>query len=225
MGLDYHGIMDYNSTIQYITKKDWQESKLGLSRVHELLEKLGNPHKKLRYIHVAGTNGKGSTCAMLASILTEAGYKTGLYTSPFINYFNERIQVDGHPISDDALIKTTGRVRFFADTMENHPTEFEMITAIAFEYFHQISCDIVVLEVGLGGRLDATNVIPAPDVAVITPISIDHVAYLGDTVEQIAAEKAGIIKSGCEVVSSPQLPEAADVLRKTCENRRYDRIY
>lgn len=182
-----------------------------------LLARLGNPQDKLRYVHVAGTNGKGSVCVMSASILSAAGYKTGLYTSPYINRFHERVQIDGVPIGDAALSELTRRVQQEADQMEDHPTEFELITALGFLYFAQENCDIVVLEVGLGGRLDATNVIPAPDAAVITPISLDHIRELGDTVEKIAAEKAGVIKPGCRVVSSPQVGGVEAVLRAACE--------
>lgn len=196
--------MDSRGAISYMTRHDWHESKLGLSRMRELLFRMGNPHKKLEYVHVAGTNGKGSVCAMLASVLTAAGYKTGLYTSPYINSFNERIQIDGVSLSDDDLAHLTETVREEAEQMDDHPTEFELVTAVAFQHFYDEGCDIVVLEVGLGGRLDATNIIPAPKVAVITPISLDHTTELGNTVAKIAVEKAGIIKDGCTVVSAPQ---------------------
>lgn len=202
--------------IEYLTRTDWRESRLGLERVEELLSRLGYPHHKLKFVHVAGTNGKGSVCSMLASVLTEAGYKTGLYTSPFINDFNERIQISGKAIDDEELARVAEAVRQRADTMADHPTEFELITVIAFQYFLQQGCDIVVLEVGLGGRLDATNIIPAPEVAVITPISYDHMAELGDSVEKIAAEKGGIIKKGCVVVASPQEPCVQRVLKEIC---------
>lgn len=208
--------MDGNSAISYLTGPDWRLSRLGLSRMHALLARLGDPHKQLKYVHVAGTNGKGSVCALSASILSAAGYKTGLYTSPYINRFHERVQTGGVPIGDAALAELTRRVRREAEQLEDHPTEFELITALGFLYFAQEGCDIVVLEVGLGGRLDATNVIPPPEVAVITPISLDHTRELGDTVEKIAAEKAGIIKRGCRVVSSPQAPGVAEVLREVC---------
>jgi len=206
--------------IEYITHRDWWESRLGLERINELLARLGNPHQELKYVHVAGTNGKGSVCAMLASVLTAAGYKTGLYTSPYINLFNERIQVNGVPISDEVLREITTKVKTETESLADHPTEFELITIIAFEYFRHSGCDIVVLEVGLGGRLDATNAIPMPEVAVITPISYDHVAVLGDTIGKIAVEKAGIIKPGGCVVSAPLPPEAEEVIRHICvENR------
>lgn len=211
--------MNSKDAIEYITNRDWHESRLNLERIEALLDRLGNPQKNLQYVHVAGTNGKGSVCAMTASILTAAGYKTGLYTSPYINCFNERIQVDGHPIETDVLTALTMQVRAEADLIEDHPTEFELITAIAFVYFDSIGCDIVVLEVGLGGRLDATNVIPVPEVAVITPISLDHVAELGDTLEKIAIEKSGIIKQGGCVVSSPQTPGVKNALNGICNKR------
>ena len=211
--------MDSTEAIEYINSVDWRHSRLGLERMQELLERLGNPHSKLKFIHIAGTNGKGSTSAMLASILTEAGYKTGLYTSPYINSFNERIQLDGIPISDEALSDVTARVRFFADKMTDHPTEFELVTAIALLYYYEQGCEIAVMEVGLGGRLDATNVIPTPEAAVITPISLDHTDILGDTIELIAAEKGGIIKTSGIVVSARQESGAERVLREICAEK------
>lgn len=207
--------LDSRSVIEDLKGGDWN-SRLGLERMQELLARLGNPHDKLRYVHVAGTNGKGSICAMSAQVLSAAGYRTGLYISPYINRFHEHIQIDGIPISDAALVEMARRVQEEADRMADPPTEFERITAIAFLYFLDSHCDIVVLEVGLGGRLDATNVISKPEVAVIAPISLDHMMELGDTVEKIAAEKAGIIKQGCRVVSSPQLPGVIGVLRDVC---------
>ncbi|MDR1510593.1 MAG: bifunctional folylpolyglutamate synthase/dihydrofolate synthase [Synergistaceae bacterium] len=206
--------MDNNKAIEYITSRDWRGSRLGLERMGKLLALLDNSHRKLKYVHVAGTNGKGSVCVMLARVLTEAGYKTGLYTSPYINRFHERIQIDGEPIRNESLISLAEKVRRAAEQMDDHPTEFEMITAIGFEYFHESACDIVVLEVGLGGRLDATNIIPAPEVAIITPISLDHTEQLGGTVDKIAAEKAGVIKSDGPVISSPQAPDAEKELRR-----------
>jgi dihydrofolate synthase/folylpolyglutamate synthase len=214
--------MNLDETMAYIHSTSWRGSELGLKRVTELLGLMGNPHQKLRYVHAAGTNGKGSTCAMLASVLAAAGYKTGLYTSPFINRFNERMQVNGKPIDDAALIRVTELVRQSAEKMPVHPTEFELITAIAFQYFLESQCDVVVLEVGLGGRLDATNVIPVPEVAVITPISLDHVEQLGDTAEKIAVEKAGIIKPGGCAVSAPQVSGVAHTLLSACAERNAD---
>ncbi len=187
--------MNYNETLEYIHSVSNFFCKPGLERIGELCEKIGNPQKRLKFIHVAGTNGKGSFCAMLASVLKSAGYKTGLYTSPYILEFNERIAVDGEMIQNSHLCKITECVKKAADTMTDKPTEFELITAVAFEYFKRQECDIVVLECGLGGRYDATNIISNSLLSVITGISIDHTSFLGDTIEQIAGEKAGIIKN------------------------------
>ncbi|MBQ8716927.1 MAG: bifunctional folylpolyglutamate synthase/dihydrofolate synthase, partial [Clostridia bacterium] len=192
--------MTYKEALEYIHSVEWKGSRPGLSRITELLEKLGNPQKKLRFIHVAGTNGKGSFCAMTESILRSAGYKTGLFVSPYIKNFNERICVSGVPIDDEALAAATAVVRPVAETMEDAPTEFELITAIGLVHFVREQCDVVVLETGMGGRLDSTNVIDPPLLTVITGIAMDHTAFLGDTVEQIAAEKAGIIKAGTPVL-------------------------
>ena len=192
--------MTYQETLAYIHNINWCFCKPGLERTRELCEKLGNPQKELRYIHVGGTNGKGSTCAMLESILRAAGLKTGLYTSPYVRRFNERMQVNGEPISDEELVEITERVRPSADAMEEKPTEFELITAIAFEYFRRQKVDVVVLEVGLGGRLDSTNVIENPLLSIITGIALDHISILGNTLHSIAAEKAGIIKPDRPVI-------------------------
>ena len=194
--------MTYTEALEYIHSVCWKGSRPGLSRITELCEKLGNPQKGLRFIHVAGTNGKGSTSAMTAAVLRAAGYKVGLYTSPFIVRFNERMQIDGQDIPDAELASVTEYVKPFAESMEDLPTEFELITAIAFVYFAGHKCDYVVLEAGMGGRLDSTNIIEAENVAVsvITGIAMDHTAFLGDTAEKIAAEKAGIIKAGVPVI-------------------------
>ena len=192
--------MNYEEALNYIHSISWKGSVPGLSRISELMHKLGDVQNHLRIVHVAGTNGKGSTCAMLESILRTAGYRTGLYVSPFIERFNERMCVGGEPIPDDTLAEITEYVKGYADQMEDAPTEFELITAIAFEYFYRSKCDIVVLETGMGGRLDCTNVIETAEVSVITGIALDHVAFLGDTFEKIAAEKAGIIKVGVPVI-------------------------
>ena len=155
--------MNLNETLEYIHSVYWKGSIPGLSRTNTLLEKMGNPHKQLKYVHIAGTNGKGSTAAMTASILTKAGYRTGLYTSPYIYKFHERMQINGEMISDEDLIEITEFVKPLADSMEESPTEFELISCIAFEYSKRKNCDIVVLEVGMGGLLDSTNVIPCPE--------------------------------------------------------------
>ena len=206
----------YNQAIPYLTHHLWEKSKLGLERTRDLLASLGNPERKLRFIHIAGTNGKGSTAAMLASILKEAGFRAGLTTSPYIHYFNERIQINGSSISGEDLERITQRVRIVAGSMADHPSVFELITAIAFLYFLEMRCDIVVLEVGMGGRLDSTNVIGTPEVAVITTIGLDHTRELGDTVEKIAAEKAGIIKPNGVVVCYPQVDSVKQVIREKC---------
>ena len=207
--------MDFDP-IAYINTPRWQASRLGLERIRELLERLGRPQDRLKFVHVAGTNGKGSICAYLASILSAAGYRTGMFTSPYIERFEERIRVDGAMISPDELRDVTLAVREHAEAMAeetgDHPTEFELMTAVALEHFARFGCDIVVLEVGLGGRLDSTNVIDAPEACVIARIGLDHTALLGNTLAAIAGEKAGIIKEGSAVVSWPQEPEAMAVI-------------
>ena len=209
--------MTYEQALDYIHSINWTFCKPGLERIGELCEKLGHPEQELRYIHVAGTNGKGSFCAMTASVLQAAGYTVGLYTSPYIRTFNERMQINGENISDDELASITDYVRPIADAMTDAPTEFELITAIAFEYFRRHRCDIVVLETGLGGRLDSTNIIPAPLLAVITGIALDHTAFLGDTIPQIAAEKAGIIKAASPVIFGGEDEQAATVIERTAK--------
>ena len=211
--------MTYEEALKYIHSVNWQGSKLGLERTRELLAKLGNPEKKLKFIHIAGTNGKGSTAAMLASILEKAGYRTGLYTSPFINRFNERMQVNGEQIPDDTLAELTEHIQPYAGAMSDSPTEFELITALAMEYFLREKCDIVVLEVGMGGELDSTNVIEAPEAAVIAAMGLDHVRELGPTMADIARAKAGIIKSGGSVISYGGNPEADPVFEAVCRER------
>lgn len=200
--------------IAYINEPRWQQSRLGLDRIRELLDRLGRPQDRLRFVHVAGTNGKGSTCVFLASVLHAAGYRTGLFTSPYIETFEERIRVDGRNIGADDLMAATLEVRKQAEAMADHPTEFELMCAVALVHFARCACDVVVLEVGLGGRFDATNVIDAPEVSVIARIGLDHTALLGTTLAAIAGEKAGIVKPGAPVVSYPQEPEAMDVVRK-----------
>lgn len=192
--------MTYKEALEYIHSVSWKGSRPGLSRIAELCEKMSHPEAGLRFVHVAGTNGKGSVCCMLSEVLRASGLRVGLFTSPFVREFNERIRVNGENIGDEELASATEYVKQFADTMEDAPTEFELITAIAFAYFARRKCDIVVLEVGMGGRLDSTNVIETTVLSVITEISLDHTAVLGDTIAKIAAEKAGIIKPGVPVV-------------------------
>ncbi len=211
--------MTGEEAIAYIHTYHWQSHAPGLARMEALLQALGEPQKNLKFVHVAGTNGKGSTCACIASVLQAAGYRVGLNTSPYLVRFHERIQVDGEMISDADLGELTQLVRSAAEAMEDHPTEFELITAIAFLYFLRRRCDIVVLEVGLGGALDASNVIDVPEVAVITAMGMDHMAQLGPTLSHIAAAKAGIIKPGGSVVSYGGCPEADQVIRRRCREQ------
>jgi len=211
--------MNINETLDYIHSVCWKGMMPGLERITELLEKMGNPEKDLKFIHIAGTNGKGSTAAMTASILQKAGYRTGLYTSPFIYQFGERMQVNGEMISDEELIEITEQVKPLADAMAENPTEFELITAIAFAFFKRQKCDIVVLEVGLGGLLDATNVINTPEVAVITNIGLDHTDILGNTLEEIAFNKAGIIKENGHAVIYRGAPSVEAVFEQVCQEK------
>lgn len=211
--------MNITEVLDYIHSVCWKGMMPGLQRITALLEKMGNPHKDLKFIHIAGTNGKGSTAAMTASILRKAGYCTGLYTSPYIYQFGERIQVNGELISDEELIDIVEYVKPLADTMNETPTEFELITAIAFEHFKRKGCDIIVLEVGLGGLLDATNVIDCPEVAVITNIGLDHTDILGHTLEEIAFNKAGIIKENGHAVIYRGTAGVEAVFEKTCTEK------
>ena len=205
--------MTYTQALDYIHSVCWKGSRPGLSRTVELCERLGRPQDSLRFIHVAGTNGKGSTSAMLASVLQKAGYRVGLYTSPFILRFNERMRINGVDIPDDELAAVTETVKPHADAMEDTPTEFELITAIALCYFVKHHCDYVVFEVGMGGRLDSTNIIDPETVvaSVITGIAMDHTAFLGDTPEAIAREKAGIIKMGVPVIFGGMHPAVGEI--------------
>lgn len=207
--------MNHKDALEYIHSVCWKGSVLGLSRIRELLEKLGNPQDDLRFVHVAGTNGKGSVSAMTEAALRACGYRTGLFVSPYIKSFEERIQCCGRPIGKRALADIVSRIRPIAQSMQDPPTEFELVSAIGFVYFKEQKCDVVVLEVGLGGRLDSTNVIKTPLLSVITGIAMDHTAILGDTVEKIAAEKAGIIKAGVPVVFGGEDLAARRVIEAT----------
>ncbi|MBQ7363538.1 MAG: bifunctional folylpolyglutamate synthase/dihydrofolate synthase [Clostridia bacterium] len=209
--------MTYQEALDYIHGISWTFCKPGLERTEELCRRLGNPERSLNFVHVAGTNGKGSFSSMLASVLERAGLKVGLYTSPYIVRFNERMKINGEDIPDAELAEITEYVRPHAEAMADRPTEFELITAIAFEFFKRRGVDIVVLEAGMGGRLDSTNVIPAPVLSVITGIALDHTAFLGDTVEKIAAEKAGIIKRGAPVLFGGEDESAERVIRARAE--------
>lgn len=212
--------MTPQEAVSYIENYSWSTTRLGLERTQALLSALGDPQKELKFIHVAGSNGKGSTCAMLASILKSAGYKTGLYISPYIQVFNERIQINGEYIDGERLAEITARVKAIADEMEDHPSQFELVTAIAIQYYYEEKCDIVVLEVGMGGALDSTNAIDAAEVSVFTNIGLEHTEYLGDTLEKIAETKAGIIKTGTTAVCYDSSPEVVKTIRNICSEKR-----
>ncbi len=211
--------MTKDEAIGYIESYGWSTTRLGLERTRELLHRLGDPQKKLKFIHVAGSNGKGSTCAMLDSIFRYAGYNVGMYISPYIQEFSERIQLNGEYIEGDALARLTELVMKEAEQMEDHPSQFELVTAIGMLYFLEKKADLVVLEVGMGGSLDSTNVIDPPEVAVITNIGLEHTEYLGNTVEEIAATKAGIIKTGCNAVCYDGLPSVTAVVKSVCDEK------
>lgn len=208
--------MNYQETIEFLEISNWMGSRLGLSRVKQLLHLAGDPQKNMQCIHVAGTNGKGSTAAMLASVLQEAGYRTGLYTSPHLRRYNERIRIDGKDVSDEEMCRAAEILEKCVEQMDDRPTVFERITALAFVCFERAGCDAVVLEVGMGGRLDATNVIDEPACSVLCHIDLDHTEILGDTIAKIAEEKAGIIKKNCPAVAQQQSKEALEVFRRTC---------
>ena len=211
--------MNLNESLAYIHGLYRKGSVPGLHRMKAMLDMMGNPQKKLKFIHIAGTNGKGSTAAMTASILTKAGYKTGLFTSPYIYRFHERMQIDGRQISDEDVVAMVEYVRGFAETMEDITTEFEFVTCMAMEYFMRQGCDIVVLEVGMGGLIDATNIIDTPEVAVVTNIGLDHTDALGDTLEKIAANKAGIFKEGGRAVVYRGTEGVEAVYEQICRER------
>lgn len=211
--------MTYENFKNYISSRQKFGIKPGLSRIRKLLNLLNNPQNNLKYIHVAGTNGKGSVCHMLSSILEKSGYKTGLYTSPSVTSFRERFQINGNPISRKAVVSLFEEIRpyiDFLDSQNEYLTKFELETAMAFLYFAKQNCDIVVLEVGLGGKFDATNVISRTLSSVITSISLDHMNILGNTLEKIASEKAGIIKENGITISYPQDDKASfEIIKNT----------
>ncbi|MET0392381.1 MAG: folylpolyglutamate synthase/dihydrofolate synthase family protein [Chitinophagaceae bacterium] len=216
--------MDYAQTLDYLLTRLPLFSRIGAAAYKEDLDNtirlcryLGDPHRKVKTVHIAGTNGKGSVSHMLAAIFQTAGYKTGLYTSPHLKDFRERIKVNGDMISQEFVIDFTGRIRPAID--ETEPSFFEITVAMAFDYFVQQQVDIAIIETGLGGRLDSTNVI-TPELSVITNIGWDHMNLLGDSLEKIAAEKAGIIKPGIPVVVGEVLPETQPVFEKTAQNNK-----
>ena len=210
--------MTEQEALEYIDNGRWSSMRLGLDRIRELMDRLGNPEKQLKYVHVTGTNGKGSTCAMTASILKEAGYRVGMFTSPYIEHYSEQMMINGEPVNISDFTNAVDIVKSAAEAMSDHPSKFELITAVALVYFAGKQCDIVVMEVGMGGETDSTNVIPAPQVAVITNVGLDHTEYLGDTIEKIAQVKCGIIKPGCDVVCYDGASEVTDVVRKKCSD-------
>ncbi|MCL2573428.1 MAG: bifunctional folylpolyglutamate synthase/dihydrofolate synthase [Defluviitaleaceae bacterium] len=218
-------IRNIDQAKEFIFSTAYKGSVLGLERIQDLLFRIGSPQNQLKFIHVAGTNGKGSTAAMLSSVLVEAGFRVGLFTSPYIDCFTEMIQINHIPLDDNGLIALANKIRPHLSLMVDKPTEFEIITSLAFLHFFRQDCDIVVLEVGMGGRLDSTNVIDAPEVAVITNIGMDHMEFLGNTIEKIAAEKAGIIKSGAACVCYPQKESVEDVIRQKCQEQGVQAVF
>ncbi|MBR5451428.1 MAG: bifunctional folylpolyglutamate synthase/dihydrofolate synthase [Clostridia bacterium] len=214
--------MTYKECLEYIHSFDKFGSKPGFERINRLLSELGNPEKHIKCFHIAGTNGKGSVSLMLQNILTISGKKCGLFISPYVVDFRERMQIDGEYISKDTLCRYIEKIKSIIDNTpeEFTPTEFELITAVMFCWFYDEKVDCAVLEVGLGGRLDATNVIAAPIVSVITKIDLDHTGILGDTLSKIAAEKCGIIKQDCPTVTSGmQSNEALKTIKKIASER------
>lgn len=219
--------MTYEEAMEYISSVGRFGSNYGLERTYRLLELLGNPQKNLRFIHVAGTNGKGSTTAMISKILRGMGFKIGMYTSPYLEEFEERIQINGVNIPKDKLVELLEHVKCAVNRVieegYEQPTEFEIITVLMLLYFYNERIDYGVIEVGLGGRLDSTNVI-IPKVSVITSVSLDHVNILGNTLGEIAGEKAGIIKEGVPVILYPQKKEAEEVILKVSKSKN-SRVY
>lgn len=213
-------VLTYQQAILKIKNLEKFGSKPGLERVRKLLELIGNPQKNLKFIHVAGTNGKGSVCFMLASILKECGYKTGLFISPSIMDFRERIIINGEMIPKNDVCQILEKLEKFSQDFSKDPlTEFEVTTVMAFEYFSRKNCDIVVLETGMGGRLDATNVIDAPLCSVITTISLDHTSFLGKSIQEIAAEKLGIVKpNSCLVLGAGIDASVFEMAKNVCKN-------
>ncbi len=215
--------MHYDAALEYLHGTLKFGSIFGLDRITKLLDIMGNPHKKLKFIHIAGTNGKGSTTAFISNILIESGYRTGMFTSPYIQRFTERIKINNIEISNIELAELISQIRDSITQMTSegfeHPTEFEIITAAAMEYFYRKNCDFVVLEVGLGGIVDSTNVIDMPEASVITTISMDHMDRLGETLGEIASHKAGIIKQNGMVVLYPQEQEAEKVIERVSKEK------
>ena len=210
--------MKYEEAIEYIESLSCYGIVPGLENITQLCARMGNPQDSLQFVHIAGTNGKGSTLAFISTILKKAGYKVGRYISPTIFHYNERIQIGERPITKAAFCEGVALIKEICDKIASeglpHPTPFEVETALAFWYFQKMQCDIVVLETGMGGKSDATNIIKTVKVAVLTPISMDHMQFLGKNLSQIAGEKAGIIKEGSMVISAHQQPEALTVIEE-----------
>ena len=224
--------MTYEEALEFIYSRRKFQKSPGHERIRRLLELSDNPHKKLHFVHVVGTNGKGSVSTALSCIMQSAGYTVGLFTSPFVIEFGERIKVNGEFIPKSAVASITAMLReniLLMEKEELYPTVFEVTTALAMVYFYEMNCDVVILEAGIGGKNDSTNVIGTPSLAVITSVSLDHTDVLGSTAEEIAKEKCGIIKGGCPVVSypfennglpfTPQNKEAARVIQTECKEK------
>ncbi|RDY24413.1 bifunctional folylpolyglutamate synthase/dihydrofolate synthase [Romboutsia maritimum] len=220
--------MNYKESLKYIAETHKFGIRLGLDNTSKLLELLGNPQENLNIVHVAGTNGKGSVCSFIAKILQEEGYRVGLYTSPFLETFTERIRIDGKNIPEEEVAKIVSIIKEKIEIMVkegySYPTEFEIVTAMAFYYYHQQKVDYLVLEVGLGGRYDSTNIIKNPLVSVLVSISLDHIGVLGDTIGKIAYEKAGIIKENSTTIVYKQLKEAEEVIKEVCKEKKSEYI-
>ena len=214
--------MDYQQSRAYVKDADrYAGGALDLTNIKELMKRLGNPQDQLKYVHVAGTNGKGSVIAYLYTTLSEAGYRVGRYISPSVYSYREKMEVAGSAVSREQFAGYVTRVAAAIKEMTTeglaHPTPFEIETAVAFLFFAEEKCDLVILEVGMGGNLDATNIVKNTKLAVLVSISMDHMSFLGDTLGEIAEKKAGIIKPGCRVVTTKQKPEAAQVIADTCK--------
>ncbi len=215
--------MDYKEAVEYLETPRFQGSRPGLESMAALLEELGDPQRGMEYVHIAGTNGKGSTASFIERILRESGYRTGLYTSPYIQRFTERIRVNGAEIAEEAVVRLTERLAEATSRLRRKeivPTVFELFTAMALLYYKEQQCDVVVLEAGIGGRLDATNIISRTAVSVITTIDYDHMNVLGDSLEKIAWEKAGIVKDNGLVVMYPQREVVDRVIADVCRQKK-----
>ncbi len=212
--------MNYKETLEYIENLQNLGSKPGLSRVIELARLMGNPQKDLKTIHVTGTNGKGSTCAMIESVLIKAGYKTGRFSSPWIEKINEYMCVNGSPLADEDFAEALSLAKDFADKMADHPTEFEVVTVAAYNWFKNQKCDVVIMETGMGGVGDATNIIEKPILSIITNVAMDHTKFLGNSIEEIAENKSGIIKDTCPVLFGGDDEKALKVIEKIAGEKK-----